>query len=64
LGGAVSVDTPHKALYNKVAYTTPVGPTNNTENLGPGGCGRMVMRAGSQSPSVTRPMPKGRDLFK
>ena len=64
LGGMVSVDTPHKALYNKVAFTTPVGPTNNTENLGPGGCGRQVMRAGSQSASVTRPMPKGRDLFK
>ena len=64
LGGMVSVDTPHKALYNKLAYTTPNGPTPNTENLGPGGCGRVVMRAGSQSASVTRPMPKGRDLFK
>ena len=51
-------------LYNKVPYTTPNGPTPNTENLGPGGCGRQVMRAGSQSASVTRSMPKGRDLFK
>jgi hypothetical protein len=47
LGGMVSVDTPHKAIYNKVAFTTPIGPTDNTK-AGPG-ANRMVMRAGSQS---------------
>jgi hypothetical protein len=48
LGGVVGEGTPYKALYNKQGYTTPVGPTPNTENLGPGGCGRMVMKSGSQ----------------
>jgi hypothetical protein len=51
-------------IYNKVPYSTPHGPTDNTKDLGPGGCGRVVMRAGTQSANVTRPMPRGRDLFK
>ena len=60
LGAVVSVDTPHKALYNKVAYTTPIGPTDNTK-AGPG-ANRMVMRAGSQSPcpKVSDP-PRGKN---
>jgi hypothetical protein len=65
LGGMVGEGTPYKNLYNKQGYTTPVGPTNNTENLGPGGCGRMVMRAGSQSATpAPKPMGSGRSLFK
>jgi hypothetical protein len=66
LGNMVSVDTPHKSLYNPVKFSTPVGPTNNTENLGPGGCGRVVMRAGSQSPTPKVPskIASGRSLFK
>jgi hypothetical protein len=65
LGEKVGEGTPYKALYNTVAYTTPVGPTNNTENLGPGGCGRQVMKAGSQAPTpAPHPMGKGRSLFK
>ena len=51
IGAQVSVDTPHKALYSHSVASTPFGATNNTQNLGPGGCGRVVMRAGSQSPT-------------
>jgi hypothetical protein len=56
LGGMVGPGTPHKHIYSSTA-TTPVGPTNNTENLGPGGCGRQVLRSGSQSvtPKVAPP---------
>jgi hypothetical protein len=50
LGTKVGPGTPNKPLYyNHISASTPVGPTNNTENLGPGGCGRQVMRSGSQS---------------
>src|SRR5215471_16087338 len=65
LGNVVSVDTPHKSLYSHTVASTPYGATNNTQNLGPGGCGRVVMRAGSQSktPAPT-PMGKGRSLFR
>jgi hypothetical protein len=48
IGSAVGVGTPHANLYNKIAASTPQGPTDNTKNLGPGGCGRQVMRSGSQ----------------
>jgi hypothetical protein len=63
LGGMVSVDTPHKAIYNKQGYTTPIGPS---DNMGQGpGANRMVMRAGSQSKTPNPPpMGRGRSLFK
>ena len=63
LGGAVGEGTPYKNLYNKQAYTTPIGPSDNM-GVGPG-ANRMVMRAGSQSktPNPT-PMGRGRSLFK
>jgi hypothetical protein len=35
-------------IHDGRGYSTPQGPTPNTENLGPGGCGRQVMRSGSQ----------------
>jgi hypothetical protein len=64
LGAVVGVGTPHKAIYNQQAYTNPVGPKPVVgADCKPGGC-RTVLRAGSQSASVTRPMPKGRDLFR
>jgi hypothetical protein len=45
-------------------YSTPQGPTPNAENLGPGGCGRQVMRSGSQSSTPSpRPMGKTRPTF-
>jgi hypothetical protein len=46
------------------SYSTPVGPTSGTD-CRPGGNGRMVMKAGSQSttPAPT-PMGRGRSLFK
>ena len=65
LGGMVGEGTPHKALYSHTVASTPYGATNNTQNLGPGGCGRVVMRAGSQSPTPSpTPMGRGRSLFK
>jgi hypothetical protein len=63
LGAVVGVGTPYKNLVSSVA-STPVGATNNTQNLGPGGCGRVVMRAGSQSPTpAARPMPAATRKF-
>jgi hypothetical protein len=47
-GAVVGEGTPYKSLYDGRGYSTPQGPTPNTENLGPGGCGRQVMRSGSQ----------------
>jgi hypothetical protein len=41
LGAKVGVGTPYSALYDGRGYSTPQGPTPNTENLGPGGCGRL-----------------------
>ena len=66
LGAVVSTDTPHKALYSHTVASTPYGATNNTQNLGPGGCGRVVMRSGSQGPCSNPPasMGRGRSLFK
>jgi hypothetical protein len=58
LGGMVGPGTPHKSLYQHSVASTPVGATNNTQNLGPGGCGRMVMRSGSQS-KTPPPTPMG-----
>jgi hypothetical protein len=55
LGAVIGEGTPLKPLYKGAGYSTPQGPTDNTANLGPGGCGRMVMRAGSQSAT---PAPK------
>jgi hypothetical protein len=63
LGGMVGPGTPHKALYNKVAYTTPVGPTSNLDAR-PGGNGRQIMPSGSQSSTPQpRPMKPGRPSF-
>jgi hypothetical protein len=42
--------------------TTPKGPTN-LMTAGPGS-GRQILPCGTQARSVTRPMPKGRDLFR
>jgi hypothetical protein len=61
LGGVVGVGTPHKALYSGAGYSTPVGPTNGLDAR-PGGNGRQIMRAGSQSPcpKVSDP-PRGKN---
>ena len=65
LGGMVGEGTPHKALYSHTVASTPYGATNNTQNLGPGGCGRVVMKSGSQAPCrPPTPMGRGRSLFK
>jgi len=66
LGGAVGEGTPFKPLYKSTVASTPYGATNNTQNLGPGGCGRVVMRSGSQGPCSNPPasMGRGRSLFK
>jgi hypothetical protein len=45
LGAVVGEGTPHKALYNPQAFTTPLGTT--PAECKPGG-GRMVMKSGSQ----------------
>jgi hypothetical protein len=44
--GVVGVGSDFKPLYNKQAYTTPVGPSDNM-GAGPG-ANRMVMKSGSQ----------------
>jgi hypothetical protein len=63
LGGMVGEGTPYKALYNKVAYTTPNGPTGGND-CRPGGNGRQIMRAGSQAPTPRpRPLPRGEPEF-
>jgi hypothetical protein len=55
LGGMVGEGTPHKALYSGAGYSTPIGPSDNMA-AGPG-ANRMVMHAGSQSPTpAARPM--------
>jgi hypothetical protein len=65
IGSMVGVGSPHAALYNPIKASTPAGPTDNTKNLGPGGCGRQVMRSGSQAHhGPDRPMGSGRSLFK
>jgi hypothetical protein len=64
IGSHVGVGSPHAALYNKVTASTPVGPSDNTKNLGPGGCGRQIMRCGSQGrhgEAVTGTARPGRD---
>jgi hypothetical protein len=65
IGSAVGVGTPRASLYNPIKASTPQGPTDNTKNLGPGGCGRQVLPCGTQSHHSTTPMqgPR-RDLFK
>jgi hypothetical protein len=64
LGGLVGPGTPHKSFYNKIVASNPYGVTDNTQNLGPGGCGRTVMKAGSQaSTPLARSMPHGRKTF-
>jgi len=64
IGGALAVGTTHKALYNQVAYTNPVGTNHNFE-VGPG-AGRVVLKSGSQSktPSPTPMSGPRRSLFK
>jgi hypothetical protein len=64
LGGVVGVGTPLKNLYNKQAYTTPVGPNHNFE-VGPG-AGRVCLPSGSQSktPAAPSKIASGRSLFK
>jgi hypothetical protein len=65
LGAKVSEDTPHKPLYyNKVSASTPQGPTSGMD-CRPGGNGREIMKAGSQSSTPSpHPMGRGRSLFK
>jgi hypothetical protein len=46
LGAKVGEGTPYKNLYNKVGYTTPIGPSDNM-GAGPG-ANRMVMKSGTQ----------------
>jgi hypothetical protein len=59
LGAKIGPGTPHKPLYyNKVAYTTPAGPTDNLDAR-PGGNGRQVMKAGSQA-STPQPASMGK----
>ena len=48
LGGMVGPGTPHKSLYNHTVASTPYGATPNND-CRPGGNGRVVMKAGSQS---------------
>jgi hypothetical protein len=61
-GASVGEGTPFKALYNQQAYTNPVG-TNHNFKAGPG-AGRVVMKAGSQSPcKPARPLPHGKPEF-
>ena len=59
LGGMVGVGTPHKNIYSSKA-STPFGATPGND-CRPGGNGRMIMKAGSQSatPKVTDP-PRGK----
>jgi hypothetical protein len=63
LGGMLGEGADHKALYNKQAYTTPLGTTPSVP--GPGG-GRMIMPSGSQSktPNPTPMSGPRRSLFK
>jgi hypothetical protein len=64
LGGMVGPGTPHKSFYSSTVASNPYGVTDNTRDLGPGGCGRTVMKSGSQaSTPAPRPMPKGRPSF-
>jgi hypothetical protein len=64
LGGMVGEGTPYKNIYNSVGYTTPIGTKQVVgADCKPGG-GRMVMRAGSQSPTpAARPMPAATRKF-
>jgi hypothetical protein len=52
IGSHVAVGTPAASLYNRITASTPVGPTPNTQNLGPGGCGRVVDRRRITGPIV------------
>jgi hypothetical protein len=64
LGGMVGPGTPHKSFYSSTVASNPYGVTDNTKDLGPGGCGRTVMKAGSQSTTPpARSMPKGKPEF-
>jgi hypothetical protein len=51
-GGMVGVGTPYSALYDGRGYSTPQGPTPNTENLGPGGCGRQAKAPMARPPAA------------
>jgi hypothetical protein len=63
LGGILGVGTKFKPFYNGQGYSTPSGPTPGLDAR-PGGNGREIMRAGSQSKTpAPRPMGKGRSLF-
>ena len=64
-GAVVGEGTPHKSLYQGAGYSTPQGPTSGMD-CRPGGNGREVMRAGSQSatPSPTPMSGPRRSLFK
>jgi hypothetical protein len=62
-GAVVGEGTPHKSLYSGAGYSTPRGPTDGMDAR-PGGNGRQIMRAGSQSPTpAARPMPAATRKF-
>jgi hypothetical protein len=52
---------PKAPLYQHSTASTPIGATPSV--AGPGG-GRVVLERGTQAHHVSKPMPKGRDLFK
>jgi hypothetical protein len=62
IGSALGVGTVHKNLYSSKA-STPFGATPNND-CRPGGNGRMIMKAGSQSATpAPRRMERGEPEF-
>jgi hypothetical protein len=64
IGSALAVGTVHKNLYSSKS-STPFGATPNND-CRPGGNGRMILKAGSQSPTPAPTPMSGprRSLFK